>query len=769
MKKFGISQAVRRVEDTRLLTGHGRFVDDIAPKGAAVAAFLRSPYAHATIKSVDVDAARGAPGVIGVWTGADLDIAIVNDLDSAQQQNRDGTKGAKPKRPALASGRVRHVGEGVAMVVAETLEQARDAIDLIEVDYDELPANVDPTAVATAEQLHPDTAPGNQGYDWAFGNEADVDAAFADAADVVTLNLVNNKVIAASLEPRGAYAEWDDAAQRLHIAFGGQGVWNLKGEMSRKLGLKPEQVRVTNPDVGGGFGMKGFSYPEYFAIAEAARSLKRAVRWMSDRSEAMMTDVMGRDNVTTAKAAFDKNHRLLAVRFDIISNLGAYNSAYGQMIQSVLAKFVQPGVYDVQKLFMHVRGVYTNTTPVDAYRGAGRPEAIYAIERLMDASARQLGLGQDELRRINFIKPAQFPYVTAVGETYDVGNFDKVLDAVLIDIDWAGFEARRTEAASRGMLLGRGLAYYIESILGAQNETTKIEFAEDGGLNLYVGTQSNGQGHETVFAQILHERTGLTFDKIRLVQGDSDLIAKGGGTGGSRSVTMQGNSINAAADEMIEKFRAMAEEELEASAADLVFEDGAWRVAGTDKALTLEDLATIARAKGAQDLLVTERENTVEARSFPNGAHVAEVEIDPDTGVTRVVRYAVADDLGVLMNPMLAEGQVHGGVIQGIGQALQEQVSYDAQGQLLSASFMDYSIPRAEDVPMIPFHSVPTPSTANPIGMKGCGEAGTVGALAAVTNAGLDALSRVGVGHVDMPLTPQRVWSWLQAARIAAE
>ncbi|MFT6775678.1 MAG: carbon-monoxide dehydrogenase large subunit, partial [Paracoccaceae bacterium] len=501
MTKFGISQPVLRVEDTRLLTGHGRYVDDIAPEGAGVAVFLRSPHAFAALQSVDVSAAKEAPGVIGVWTGADLESAIVNDLDSAVVKNRDGSMGAKPKRPVLAVGHVRYVGEAVAMVVAETEGDARAAAELIEVEYAELSGNADPKLASASTELHPDLAPGNRAYDWAFGDEAAVEAAFASAADVVSLDLVNNRVIAASLEPRGAFAEWD--GKRLHLAFGGQGVWGMKGQLAAKLGLEPAQVRVTNPDVGGGFGMKSFPYPEYFAVAVAARAMGRPVRWMSDRSEAMLTDVGGRDNFTTARAAFDADKRLIAVRFDITSNLGAYNSGYGQFIQSELAKFVQPGVYDVQKLFMTTRGVYTNSTPVDAYRGAGRPEANYAMERLIDASARQLGMDQVELRRINFIKPEQFPYTTAVGEVYDVGNFDRVLTRAMKENDWDGFAARRAEAGSRGKLLGRGLCYYIESILGAQNETTKIEFADDGGLNLYVGTQSNGQGHETVFAQIL--------------------------------------------------------------------------------------------------------------------------------------------------------------------------------------------------------------------------------------------------------------------------
>ncbi|MGM0585373.1 MAG: xanthine dehydrogenase family protein molybdopterin-binding subunit, partial [Pseudomonadota bacterium] len=615
----------------------------------------------------------------------------------------------------------------------------------------------------------PDAAPGNVAFDWAFGDEAATKAAFEAADHVVELNLINNRVIAQPIEPRGALADWD--GERLHVAVNGQGVWGLKAQLAKKLGLEAEQVQVTTPDVGGGFGMKAFNYPEHFALAEAARAFGRPVRWMAERSEGAVSDAMGRDHVTVGRAAFDKDLKLQAIHFSIIANLGAYNSQNGQFIPAEAAKFVFPGVYDVQTGLMEVKGVYTNTTPVDAYRGAGRPEAIYQLERLMDWAARELGVSPVELRRRNFIPHEAFPYDTLVGQTYDVGDFKRVMDRALKEADWDGFEARREQSARKGLLRGRGLAYYIESILGAQNETAKIEFAEDGGIRVYVGTQSNGQGHETVYAQILHQRSGLPYEKIEVVQGDSDLIAQGGGTGGSRSVTMQGAAINAASDEMVERFRPLAEEELETAAADIVFEDGAFRVAGTDKALTLMELAQTARDRGMAELLVHETENTVPGRSFPNGCHIAEVEIDPDTGETRVVKYTVADDLGVLMNPLLAEGQVHGGVVQGIGQAINERVVYDEDGQLLSATFMDYSLPRADDVPMIPFHSEPTPSTANPIGMKGCGEAGTVGALAAVTNAGLDALWHVGVRHVDMPLTPQRVWSWIDAAapRKAAE
>ncbi|MEM9197688.1 MAG: molybdopterin cofactor-binding domain-containing protein, partial [Pseudomonadota bacterium] len=486
--------------------------------------------------------------------------------------------------------------------------------------------------------------------------------------------------------------------------------------------------------------------------------------------EAILSDVGGRDHVTKMEAAYDAEHKMTALRMSCVANMGAYCSSFAQFIPTGAASRVLTGVYDVPVAWMQVTGVFTNTTPIDAYRGAGRPESIYALERLIDHSARVLGVDGVELRRKNFIPRDAFPYQTVAGETYDVGDFNRVLDAGLDKADVAGFAARKTAAAAQGKALGLGLCYYIESILGDQNETTKIIFAEDGMVELYVGTQSNGQGHETVFAQFLHERAGIPFEKIRFVQGDSDLIPKGGGTGGSRSVTMQGSSINATADIVVEKFKPLAEEELEVSAADIVFETGEYRVEGTDKSVTLMELSVKARAAGQADLLTTEHENTVPGRSFPNGCHIAEVEVDIDTGVTKCVKYTVVDDFGLLVNPMLAEGQVHGGVAQGIGQAITEHVVYDEDGQLLSASFMDYAMPRADDVPMMPFHAELVPSTANDIGMKGCGEAGTVGALAAVTNAALDAVWDLGVTRVDMPMTPLSMWQRLQeAAPKAAE
>ena len=765
MDKFGLSQPVRRVEDMRFLRGTGRYVEDIAPAGALAMVFVRAPVAHGEITTLDVAEAREAPGVHLVLTGADLDAEIDNDMDAGRLPNRDGSMSVRPRRPILAVGRVRHVGEPVACIIADSPAAAKDAADLVEVDYDTLPAVTNP-ARAEAEgqpQLHEEAA-GNLCYDWGVGDEEATDAALAGAAHVVELELVNNRVVANPMETRGVVAEWEDGHLTVH--YNGQGVWDLKKELAKRLSLDGSAVSVHTPDVGGGFGMKAMNHPEYFCAAVAARRLSRAVKWQAERGEGFQSDAAGRDQVVTMRAGFDANHRLVGMKVQTISNLGAYLSQAAVYIASAAGSRVLTGVYDLQTAFFGVRGVFTNTTPVDAYRGAGRPEVQYQLERMMDKAAREMGVDPVELRRINFIKPDQFPYTTVVGETYDVGDFDRVMDRALKEADYDGFAQRRAESEANGKLRGLGLCYYIESILGDQNETARIEFAEDGHVDLLVGTQSNGQGHETVYSQFLHARAGVPFEKIRIVQGDSDRIAKGGGTGGSRSVTMQGTAINGAADDLIEKMKPLAEEELEVSGADLEWSDGAWRVAGTDREVDLMTLAEKARREGRTEFLTQETETVVPGRSFPNGCHIAEVEIDPATGVTQCVKYTVVDDFGRLMNPILAQGQVHGGVAQGIGQAIMEHTVFDEDGQLLSASFMDYAMPRAADVPMIPFHHEGVPSTANSIGMKGCGEAGTVGALAAVTNAAQDALWDKGVRKVDMPMTPARVWSWLKEAGV---
>jgi carbon-monoxide dehydrogenase large subunit len=764
LEKFGKSQPIRRVEDVRFLTGNGRYVDDITPDGALHAFVFRSPNAHGVITELDISEAAEAEGVRLAFTCADLEAAGVDiAIPSATVKNRDGTDGAAPLRPMLAKGRVRFVGEPVAMIVADTYEQARDAAELIMFDVDELPAKI--SIARGGEMLHAE-AKDNCAFDWGMGDEDATDAAFKEAAKTVSLDVADNRIIVNSIEPRGCYAEWDGT--RLHVANNGQGVWGHKANLVKAFGLDETNVRVTNPDTGGAFGMKSMAYPEYFLISHAARVLDLPVRWMSERTEAMLSDNAGRDLVSTAELAFDENNKITAYRVYSKCNLGAYNSQFAQHIQTTLFSRVLPGVYDIQKTWLQVEGYYTNTVQVDAYRGAGRPEAIYVLERVMDRAARELGIDPWELRRINFIKPEQFPYAASTGETYDVGEFNKVLTRVEVEADAAGFNARRDADEAKGLLRGQGICYYIESILGDPSEGAKVNFLENGTAEILVGTQSGGQGHETVYAKFLSDQTGIPMDAIYVIQGDSDLIAQGGGTGGSRSVTTQNNATLATVSKIKEEFTAFLADEMGVPATEISFDDERFRAEGSNLTPTMLEVAEMAREKGRDDLLSYHERATLDGRSFPNGAHVCEVVIDPETGIPTVDRYTVVDDFGNLINPLLAEGQVHGGVIQGLGQALHEQVVYDEDGQLLTASFMDYAMPRALDVPNISFTSEPVPSTANVMGMKGCGEAGTVGALAAVSNAVQDALWDKGVRQADMPFTPHKVWELLQGGSIAS-
>ncbi len=763
MEKFGKSQPVKRTEDQRFLTGQGHYMDDVVPEGALHAAFVRSQVAHGVISGLDLEDARSADGVRLVMTLGDLKAAGINTvMNAAIVNNRDGSKAAAPDRHMLASDRVRFVGEPIAVVIADTALQARDAAEMIWAEIDELPAKLD--VDAGGEVVHQE-APDNRAFDWGLGDEAATQAAFQAAAHRVSLNVADNRVIITSIEPRGCQANWVDG--RLHFAYGGQGVWAMRAQLAEKLRLEPEAIRVTTPDVGGGFGMKVMPYPEYFCTAVAAMKLGKPVHWMSDRSEAMLSDHHGRDLTSLAELAFDADHRITAYRVHSKVNLGAYNSHFGQAIQTNLFSKVLMGVYDVQTTYLRVEGFFTNTTQVDAYRGAGRPEAIYVLERVMDRAARELGVDPWELRRKNFIRPGAFPYKTATGETYDVGDFDMILSRTASQT--AGFATRKAADAERGLIRGQGLCYYIESILGDPSENAKVEFCTDGTVNLYVGTQSNGQGHETVYAQFLSDQTGVPVDRINVVQGDSDQLPHGGGTGGSRSVTVQSTATLATIDVMIAAFTPYLADKMGVEESDVSFDHETFRAPGSNLTPTLTEAADMARADGRTDLLRHEARANLDARSYPNGAHVAEIVIDSFTGETRVDRYTVVDDFGNLINPMLAEGQVHGGVVQGIGQALTERVVHDAQGQLLTASLMDYALPRAAEIPMIKFTSAPVPSTSNPMGMKGCGEAGTVGALAAVANAMQDALWEHGVRQADMPFTPNRVWELLTHGSVAAE
>ena len=769
MSKFGIGQPVRRVEDQRFITGEGRYTDDINLPGQAYGYVLRSPTAHARIASLDVTAAKAAPGVLLVVTAAELDASMPCLIPIT---NRDGSQRADPKHPILCKDEVNYVGDQVAFVVAETRTQAKDAAELIEVEYADLPAVADTAKAlaAGAPQVHPE-APGNLAFDWHHGDEAAVKAAFANATQVVELELINNRVICNAMEPRACVAEWDAHDAKLTLHSCSQGVWMPRNFLAGSLGLEPEQVRVVTPDVGGGFGMKAFFYPEYAMAGFAARALGRPVKWTAERGESYLSDTMGRDHVTTAKIAFDADHRILGLKVDLIANMGAYYFAFAPYIPTGAALKVLPGVYDVKALSYGVKGVFTNTVPVDAYRGAGRPESIYCIERLMDYAADQLGVDPVELRRRNFIRPEQMPFKTAAGELYDTGEFAKVMDTCLKKADWAGISARRAQAQAKGKLRGIGMCYYIESTMGDPTEHAAIEFTEDGQVNVLVGTQTNGQGHDTAYAQVLHHRLNVPFEKIRIVQGDTDRIRAGGGTGGSRSLTAQGMAINDASDIVIERGKAFAAQLFETAAADIQFQEGTFRVAGTDRAVDIMELAGKARAmapslgmEGGLDAAAT---TNLSAWTFPNGCHIAEVEVDPDTGTVEVVDYNIVDDFGVVLNPMLVEGQVHGGIVQGIGQALLEGAVYDDSGQLLTGSFMDYTMPRADNMPSFDFSTVEVPCKNNAMGVKGCGEAGSVGAPAAVINALVDALAGHGVDHVDMPATPEKVWR-LAHRRLAA-
>ncbi len=760
MEKFGKSQSVTRREDTRFLTGQGQYVDDIAPQDGLHAFFLRSPVAHAEITELDVSEALEAEGVHCVLTQADLEAAGMDaTLPGVQVKNRDGSDGAGPARPLLAKGRVRYVGEPVAVVVAETIDHARDAAEMILFDFEELPVHVG--LEIGGEAMHAE-APDNHAFDWGLGDEAATEAAFEAAAHVVRLEVGDNRIIVNSMEPRGCYADWREG--RVHVAVNAQGVWVPKSNVARVFDLDPEMVRVTNPDTGGGFGMKAMVYNETFVVAQAARVADRPVRWIAERTESMLSDNAGRDLVSVAEMAFDADHKATAYRVRSVANMGAYNSQFAQAIQTQLFSRVLMGVYDVQTTWLQVDGVYTNTTPVDAYRGAGRPEAIYVLERLMDRAARELGVDPIELRKRNFIPNAAFPYKSATDETYDVGDFPRVLDRLSGFADMAGFDARKEASAAKGKLRGAGLCYYIESILGDPSETARVAFNEDGTATIFVGTQSNGQGHETVYAQFLSDQSGIPVEKIEVVQGDSDLIAQGGGTGGSRSVTTQNTATLATVDAMITAFRLFLAEKMGVDPEDVSFDDEQFRAEGSNLHPTMLEAAQMAREDGREDLLTHEERATIPARSFPNGVHLAEVEIDPETGQVALDRYYVVDDFGNLINPMLAEGQVHGGVAQGVGQAFMEHVVYDEDGQLLTATFMDYAMPRAGDFPMIGFTTEAVPSTANVMGMKGCGEAGTVGAMAAAANAVQDALWERGVRQADMPFTPLRVWEMIKDA-----
>ena len=760
--KFGVGQSVRRTEDLRFVTGHGQYTDDLRFPGELHAAFHRSPHGHARIAHVDISAALAAPGVAAVLTQADVEKAGAGPMPClAPIRSRDGSYTRESPKPLLSGERITFIGEAIAMVVAETYAQAVDAAELVAVEYEPLDAAGTLEAAPTGPQIW-NSAPDNLVFDWVAGKEAETDAAFAGAAHRVSIETVQNRIVPNSMETRNAIVLYDPASDGYTLYSGSQGAAGLRDRIARVLKLDEKKLRAITPDVGGGFGMKGFVYPEQVLVLIAAKQVGRPVRWSSDRTEAFLADDHGRDMRMKGELALDKDGRILAMRVTGSANMGGYLSQFAPFIPTLAGGRIFGGVYRVPSLFANIKGYFSNSAPVDAYRGAGRPEAAYLMERLMDAAAAETGIDRIEIRKRNLPTPEELPYSNWFGVAFDSGNYPHLLEEGLKRADVSGFAARRKASVARGLKRGLGIAYYVEITAAMGSEPASVKFTDNGGVEVYVGTQSNGQGHETAFAQLVAERLGVPFESIAVKQGDTDWV-NGGGTGGSRSLNMAGGAIEIASDEVIRKGKTAAGHVLQARGEEVAFDVvegiGRFRVGNTDRALTVGELAvTLRREKipGFETGLDSDGLYQGMASTFPNGCHICEVEVDPETGVVHVVSYRVLDDFGRVINPMLVRGQVQGGVVQGIGQALLENCVYDpSTGQLLTASFSDYAMPRADDIPDIEFAYEEIPCKTNPMGAKGCGEAGTVGALPAVISAVCDA---VGVVHLDMPATPERVW-----------
>jgi carbon-monoxide dehydrogenase large subunit len=768
--KFGIGQPMRRHEDLRLLTGQGRYTDDIVLPRMTHAFVLRSPIAHARIRRVDTAAAQRMPGVLLVCTGQDVRADSLGDVPcTAPLVSRDGKPRHDTPRPVLALDTVRHVGEPVALVVAETLMAARDAAEAIEIEYDPLPAVTEARdAIASGAPQLFDHIPGNTVFDWDndMGDAKATDAAFAKATRVVALDLTNNRVVVNSMEPRNAIADHDPATGRSTLYTATQGPHFVRNPLAEAvLKMSKDKLRLITPNVGGGFGMKAFVYPEQALVVWASRKLARPVKWQEDRSEGFVSDNQGRDHATHAELALDDNGRFLGLRVSILANLGAYLSPLGCFVPTRSTDLVS-GIYSTGAIHVNVKGVCTNTVVVCAYRGAGRPEASYLLERLVDAAARELGMSPDAIRRINFVPSSAMPYTSATRLVLDSGEFEKVMDRCMATAEWSSFPKRRAASERIGKLRGIGMATYTERCGGGFPETASIEF-KDERIELVMGNQEYGTGLVTSYKQLVSDQLGVDADRIDVIMGDTDRTPAGL-TGGSRALAVAGAALYEAGRTIIDKGSKLAAHLLEVSAQDIVFADGAFSVPGTDLRLDLIEVAKAARdvAKlpaGMEPGLDTSHHRVPQAQTFPNGCHIVEVEIDLDTGVVTIERYTVVDDFGRTINPMLLEGQVHGGIAQGIGQALYEHAIYDpGNGQLLTGSFMDYAMPRAGNIPSFAFATHNVPTTANPLGVKGAGEAGAVGAPPAVINAIVDAMHRrTGLRHIDMPATPHRIWEML--------
>ena len=772
MNKFGIGQAVRRVEDQRFLTGRGRYVDDINLPRQCYGVAVLSPHAHARIRRVDVARAASAPGVVGVLTGADAAAEKLGAFTSVLMPEDVGApKGHRVFQPLLVADRVRFAGDRVAYVVAETVSQARDAAELVEVDYEPLPAvvHLDDAARDGAPKVWDDCPAGNVAFRLMFGSKEATDAAFAKAKHVVQLRLENNRLAPSAMEPRAAIGDYNAADDAFTLYTTSQNPHGCRMEMSHVFHVPENRIRVVSPDVGGGFGMKGTGGPDEALVLWASRRSGRPVKWVATRAESMLTDTAGRDQVISGEMALDENGRILGLRAQSLNAVGAYFVGPALVMSAFALRFI-PEAYDVQAIHVMAQGLFTNTSPLGPYRGAGRPEAAYFTERLIEKAAGAIGIDPAEIRRRNLIPPQKLPYATPTFWNYDSGEFARILDQCLETADWTGFAARRAATERSGKLRGRAVTYYIEQG-GIFNDRMDLRFDPSGSLTILAGTHSHGQGHATVFAQMASEWLGVPFENIHYVQGDTAQVPFGRGTYAARSSMVGGNALKVAADAIVEKAKPMAAALIEAAAADLEFKDGKFRVVGTDKAIPLVDVAKAFYAPmGLTDKLGVGLEASgtygTHPPNHPNGAHVCELEVDPETGAVTVERYTVVDDLGRVLNPMIVAGQIHGGVAQGIGQALLEHAHYDRKsGQLLAGSFMDYGMPRADDYPPFTVALEEIPCKTNPLGVKGIGESGTIGAPPTIVNALLDALRPLGVAHIDMPATPSRIWETIRRAR----
>ncbi|WP_069876893.1 xanthine dehydrogenase family protein molybdopterin-binding subunit [Bosea sp. BIWAKO-01] len=762
---FEVGQPVPRNEDPVLVRGEGRYTDDVSLEGQLYAAFVRSPHAHGVIRGLDVSQAEAMKGVVAIYRGEDLAGQGYGLLKCiVELPNRDGSPIRKPARNALATDKVRFVGDPVAMVVARTAVQARDAAEAVLLDIEILPAvTAGEDAVAPgAPQLY-DDVPGNVVLDYHFGDAGKVAAAFASAAHVTKLRIVNSRIVVNPIEPRAAVGTFDRKTKRYTLHAPSQGAFGMRNNLAAAMGVPAERMRLITGHVGGSFGMKSSVFPEYVVLLHAARLLKKPVKWTDQRSESFVSDYHGRDMVFEAELALDARGRFLATRFSGIGNMGGYLSPVGPMMATTNIGKNSIGMYRTPLVEVQTKCVVTNTAPIGAYRGAGRPEGNYFMERLIDAAAVEMGIDKTALRRRNLVAPQQLPWATPVGTLYDSGDFPALFAEALKAADWGGYKARLRQSRKAGKLRGRGIGCYLEVTAPPTNEMAGLHFEADGSVTIVTGTLDYGQGHWTPFAQVLTSKLGVPFDKIRLVQGDSDRLIAGGGTGGSKSIMASGSAIMEAGDRVIEKGKLLAAHFLEAGVADLEFGRGRFTIAGTDRSIGIMELAERVRTaphlpKELPQSLDVDHVFKAAPSAYPNGCHVAEVEIDPETGEVAVVSYVMVNDFGTIVNPLIVAGQLHGGVAQGIGQALYEMTAYDDSGQLMTGSYMDYAMPRAADLPFFSFASQGSPTATNPVGAKGCGEAGCAGSLPSVMNAIVDALAPYGVRHVDMPATPQAIW-----------